>query len=97
MSALRGVKPQVGSFVWITSWLAVILVFSANSSLAFGQDQSNEAVRSILPQEEHAHQAVTPLIDLLNEAERNNPQIAAGVQPQPSIVEAIVYRSSSLG
>ena len=80
MSAQRGEKPQVVSFVWITSWLAVILAFSANSSLAFGQDQSNEVIRSILPQEEHAHQAVTPLIDLLDEAERNNPQIAGARQ-----------------
>jgi outer membrane protein, heavy metal efflux system len=80
MSASRGEKPQVGVFLWITLWLAVILVFSAAASVAFGQDQSSEAVRSIPPQEEHAHQAVTPLRDLLNEAELNNPQIAAAKQ-----------------
>jgi outer membrane protein TolC len=80
MSASRGEKPQVGVFLWITLWLAVILVFSATTSVAFGQDQSSEAVRSIPPQEEHAHQAVTPLRDLLNEAELNNPQIAAAKQ-----------------
>ncbi len=80
MSASRGEKPQVGAFLRITSWLALILLFSANASLAFGQDQSNEAVRSILSQEEHTHQAVTPLRDLLNEAEQNNPQIAAAKQ-----------------
>ena len=80
MSASRGEKPQVGVFLWITLWLAVILVFSATASVAFGQDQSSEAVRSIPPQEEHAHQAVTPLRDLLNEAELNNPQIEAAKQ-----------------
>src|SRR6202023_3037250 len=31
-------------------------------------------------EEEHVHGAVTPLEDLLNEAERNNPQIAAARQ-----------------
>jgi outer membrane protein TolC len=80
MSASRGEKPKVGTFLWITSWLAVILVFSGNASLALGQDQPSEAVRSIPPQEEHVHQAVTPLKDLLNEAELNNPQIAAAKQ-----------------
>jgi outer membrane protein, heavy metal efflux system len=80
MLASRGEKPQLGAFLWITLWLAVILVFYGNASLAFGQDQSNETVRSIPPQEEHVHQAVTLLRDLLNEAEQNNPQIAAAKQ-----------------
>ena len=80
MLASRGEKPQIGVFLWSVLWLTVILVSSANASGAFGQDQSNEAVRSIPPQEEHVHQAVTPLKDLLNEAEQNNPQIAAARQ-----------------
>jgi cobalt-zinc-cadmium efflux system outer membrane protein len=77
MSALRGEKPQVGVFLWSALWLTVILVSSAGASRAFGQDQSKEAVRSNPLQEEHVHQAVTPLRDLLTEAEQNNPQIAA--------------------
>ena len=80
MSASRGKKPQIGVFPWSVLCLTVILVSSANASGAFGQDQSNEAVRSIPPQEEHVHREVTPLKDLLNEAERNNPQIAAARQ-----------------
>ena len=80
MSASRGEKPQIGVFLRSVLWLTVILVSSANASGAFGQDQSNEAVRSIPPQEEHVHEAVTPLKDLLNEAEQNNPQIAAARQ-----------------
>jgi outer membrane protein TolC len=77
MLTSRGERPQIGVFLWGAVWLAVILVSSANAFAAFGQDQSNEAVQSIPPREEHVHQAVTPLKDLLNEAEQNNPQIAA--------------------
>ncbi len=80
MSALRSEKPQVGVFLWSALWLTVILVSSANVSRTFGQDQSNQAVQSIPPQEEQMHQAVTPLKDLLAEGEQNNPQIAAARQ-----------------
>jgi outer membrane protein, heavy metal efflux system len=80
MSASRGEKPQIGIFLRSVLWLTVILVSSANASGAFGQDRSNETIRSVPPQEEHAHEAVTPLKDLLNEAEQNNPQIAAARQ-----------------
>src|SRR5712675_23938 len=80
MSASSGEKPRIGVFLRGVFWLTVILLSSANASGAFGQDQSNETVRIIPPQEEHSHQAVTPLKDLLNEAEANNPQIAAAKQ-----------------
>jgi cobalt-zinc-cadmium efflux system outer membrane protein len=80
MSALRGEKPHTGVFLRRALWLTVILVCSANASRAFDQDQSNETVRSIPPQKEHAHQAVIPLKDLLTEAEQDNPQIAAARQ-----------------
>src|SRR4029077_6646161 len=43
-------------------------------------DRSDDTVRSIAPREEHSHQAVTPLRDLLTEAEQNNPQIAGARQ-----------------
>jgi cobalt-zinc-cadmium efflux system outer membrane protein len=77
MLASRGEKPQVRVFPWSGLWLAVILVSSASAPGAFGQGLSHEALRSIPPQEEHVHQAVSPLRDLLNEAEQNNPQIQA--------------------
>jgi outer membrane protein, heavy metal efflux system len=80
MSASRGGKPQIGVFRWSVLWLTVILVSSTNGPGAFGQDQSNETVQSIPSQEEHLHPVVTPLRDLLNEAEQNNPQIAAARQ-----------------
>ena len=77
MLASRGDKPQIEAFPRSALWLPVILIFSAIASAAFAQDQSNEGVRSIPPREEHVHQAVTLLEDLLHEAEQNNPQIAA--------------------
>jgi cobalt-zinc-cadmium efflux system outer membrane protein len=80
MSASRGEKPQIGIFLRSVVWLTVILVSSASASGAFGQDQSHEVVQSVPPQEEHVHEAVVPLKDLLNEAEQKNPQIAAARQ-----------------
>jgi cobalt-zinc-cadmium efflux system outer membrane protein len=80
MSASSGKKPRIGICLRSVLWLTVILVSSANASGALGQDRSNETIRSVPPQEEHAHEAVTPLKDLLNEAEQNNPQIAAARQ-----------------
>jgi outer membrane protein, heavy metal efflux system len=80
MLALRGEKPPIGVFPWSVLCLATVLVSSAGAFGAFGQNQPNEAVRSIPPHEEHVHEAVVPLKDLLNEAEQNNPQIAAARQ-----------------
>jgi cobalt-zinc-cadmium efflux system outer membrane protein len=80
MSASSGKKPRIGIFLRSVLWLTVILVSSANASGAFGQNQSSEAVQSVPSQEEHVHEAVTPLRDLLHEAEQNNPQIAAARQ-----------------
>jgi cobalt-zinc-cadmium efflux system outer membrane protein len=77
MLASRGEKPHVRVLRWIVLWLIVILISSANTSGIFGQELPNEAFRGTPPPEEHVHQAVTPLIDLLAEGEQNNPQIAA--------------------
>ena len=80
MSASRGEKTQVRVFLWSVLWLTRVLVSAANAPGAFGQDQSNEALPSIPSQIKHVHQTVSPLRDLLNEAEQNNPQIAAARQ-----------------
>jgi cobalt-zinc-cadmium efflux system outer membrane protein len=80
MLALQGEKSPIRIFLRSVLWLTLILVCSANAPMTFGQDHPAEGVRSIAPQEEHAHQAVTPLRDLLTEAEQNNPQIAAARQ-----------------
>jgi cobalt-zinc-cadmium efflux system outer membrane protein len=80
MSASSGEKPPIRIFPWSVLCLTAILVSSAGASGAFGQDQPNEAARNNPPQEEHVHQAVTPLMDLLKEGEKNNPQIEAARQ-----------------
>ena len=80
MSASLGEKTQVRVFLWSVLWLTGVLVSAANAPGAFGQDQSNEALPSIPSQIKHVHQTVSPLRDLLNEAEQNNPQIAAARQ-----------------
>src|ERR1700752_699284 len=80
MLALRGEKPTIGVFRQSVLWIIVILVCSANAFVAFGQDQSGKAARSIPSQDEHVHQTVAPLRDLLTQAEQNNPQIAAARQ-----------------
>src|SRR5580704_11628458 len=80
MLALQGGKPPIGIFLRSVLWLTLVFVCSPNTSLALGQDQPGDTVRNISPQEEHVHQAVTPLKDLLTEAEQNNPQIAAARQ-----------------
>ena len=80
MLALQGEKPPIGLFLRNVLWLTLILVCSANAPIVFGQDHPAEGVRSIAAQEEHVHQAVTLLSDLLTEAEQNNPQIAAARQ-----------------
>jgi len=77
MLASYGDKPQGAFFLWRVPWMILIVIFSANAGGAFGQDKSNEVAQSVPTQEEHAHQVATPLKDLLNEAEQNNPQIAA--------------------
>jgi outer membrane protein TolC len=58
----------------------VFFFLIASAPVASGQDQNNGVVRNVPPQEEHVHQAPTPLKDLLNEAEQNNPQIQAARQ-----------------
>jgi cobalt-zinc-cadmium efflux system outer membrane protein len=73
-------KMPIEGIVRRVLWLIVTFICSANAFVAFGQDKFGEAVRTIPPQDEHLHQAVTPLRDLLNEAEQNNPQIAAARQ-----------------
>src|ERR1700752_116606 len=80
MLALRGEKPTIGVFRQSVLWIIVILVCSANAFVAFGQDQSGKAARSIPSQDEHVHQTVAPLRDLLTEAEQNKPKIASARQ-----------------
>jgi cobalt-zinc-cadmium efflux system outer membrane protein len=70
MSALRGEVSQHKLFQWHALLFAALFFSIASAPVASGQDQN----------EEHVHQSVTPLKDLLNEAEQNNPQIQAARQ-----------------
>jgi cobalt-zinc-cadmium efflux system outer membrane protein len=80
MVAFRDEKQPIEVFLRPVLLLTLIVVFCANGSVASGQGQPVEAIRSIPLQDEHLHRAVTPLRDLLTEAEHNNPQIEAARQ-----------------
>jgi cobalt-zinc-cadmium efflux system outer membrane protein len=80
MSALRGEVSQRELFQGGALLLAMFLSWFARAPVASGQDLTKGVVRAATPQLEHVHQAVTLLEDLLNEAEQNNPQIAAARQ-----------------
>ena len=80
MSALRGEVSQHKLFQWHALLFAVFFFSIASAPVASGQDQNDGVVRDVPPQEEHVHQSATPLKDLLNEAEQNNPQIQAARQ-----------------
>ena len=77
MLALQGERSPIGPFLRSVLLLTVILVCSANAPIAFGQGHSADGLQGIPSPEQHVHETVTTLIDLLNEAEQNNPQIAA--------------------
>jgi cobalt-zinc-cadmium efflux system outer membrane protein len=80
MVAIRDEKRPIEVFVRTVLWLTLIVICCAHGSVASGQDQPGAAVTSIPLQDEHLHRAVTPLRDLLTEAEHNNPQIEAARQ-----------------
>src|SRR5487761_761835 len=82
MSVLRGETLQHENFrVRRLCRLSVFLVFFACARGAFSQTKATGSFQATSEDEEQAHsQADTPLQDLLNEAERNNPQIQAAQQ-----------------
>lgn len=82
MSALCGKIPQHKFFQARTRcWSVVFLVFFACAPRALSQTNTAGPIQATAEHEEQAHsQTVTPLRDLLAEAERNNPQIQAARQ-----------------
>jgi cobalt-zinc-cadmium efflux system outer membrane protein len=81
MSVLRGDTPHNEFLVVRILCITALLVFLAHAPEVFGQERSGGSVQAASPPEEHSHSAtITSLQDLLLEAERNNPQIAAGRQ-----------------
>jgi outer membrane protein, heavy metal efflux system len=81
MSARRGEKHEGGLFPGSALRLSLFLVFLVSAHAAFGQAPVDAQAQITSPSQEHAHTgAVTPLQDLLTEAERNNAQIEASRQ-----------------
>jgi cobalt-zinc-cadmium efflux system outer membrane protein len=81
MWALRGKKPQKELFVVRIFSFTVLLSFFAQAPGAFGQAQTGRSVQVASPPQQNPHsEAVTPLQDLLTEAEQTNPQIQAARQ-----------------
>ena len=81
MSALRGEKPLPQFLLRRMVWFALVVALFAHAARAFGQAKIDEAVQTMPSIQDHASpEAATSLTDLLNEAERNNPQIEAARQ-----------------
>jgi outer membrane protein, heavy metal efflux system len=81
MSALGGPRPQRELFAKGAIWPILFLGFSTLTAAAFGQNAVGGSIHTDLSQQEHVHtELVTPLKELLDEAERNNPQIRAAQQ-----------------
>jgi outer membrane protein TolC len=79
MSALRGGKPQDQFSILRILRFAVVLSLLGSGALAQEQRGATTQVAP-LPQEHEHPEAITSLQDLLNEADRNNPQIQAARQ-----------------
>ena len=81
MSALRGEEPLPQLLLRHTIWFVLVPVLFAHAARAFGQAQINELVQASSSGQDHTNPpAATSLSELLNEAERNNPQIEAARQ-----------------
>lgn len=82
MSALGGLRPQRELFAKGAMWSVLFLGFFAPALVSFGQTTIGEPVQANSAQQQHVHteSAITPLKELLDEAERNNPQIRAAQQ-----------------
>lgn len=78
MSAPRGPRPERQLSARGTIWIVFFVGFFVSAFGAFGQNAVGGSLQGGPAQTEHVHrEPVTPLQDLLNEAERNNPQIRA--------------------
>ena len=81
MSTLRGESSLPRISLRQIVWFVLVPVLFTYAARAFGQDQAGEAVHTTSEAQDHANLgAPTSLSDLLNEAERSNPQIEAARQ-----------------
>jgi outer membrane protein TolC len=81
MFASRGEQPRREPFAARALFPAALLILAAFASGASAQDAVGGPSQIATPTQEHARsEPITPLKDLLNEAEQNNPQIRAARQ-----------------
>lgn len=80
MLALRGLKPQDKFLRACVSCFFIIFISLAHAPRAFGQERPGSAALDSPPRELVRQGAITSLVDLLTEAEKNNPQIQAARQ-----------------
>jgi cobalt-zinc-cadmium efflux system outer membrane protein len=81
MSASCSEKPQSEKFLVLGLGFSVLLLCFGIAPGAFGQDQTGDSTQITPPQQEHVRpEGVASLQDLLDEADRNNPEIQAAHQ-----------------
>jgi cobalt-zinc-cadmium efflux system outer membrane protein len=81
MFALRGEQPCREPFTARALFLTVLLILALFAPNVSAQDAVGGTSQIGTSTQQHAHsELITPLQDLLNEAEQNNPQIRAAVQ-----------------
>jgi outer membrane protein, heavy metal efflux system len=81
MSAPGGSRPHRERFTRAVILPVLFLGFFTPAFATFGQNAIGGSVQSEPAQQEHVHtESITPLNELLDEAERNNPQIRAAQQ-----------------
>lgn len=81
MSLSRDDTSFRGLFVTRTLSLSLCVTFALFAAGVSAQEQADKSTQLSSPEEEHDHfRAITPLQDLLNEAERSSPQIEAARQ-----------------
>ena len=81
MSASRRERTQIHLVRGRTPFFVFLFFLLMAARIAVGQEQINGAVQIEPTSQEHTHsETVTPLQDLLTEAEQNNPQIKAAEQ-----------------
>ena len=95
MSVLRGEKPQNEFFRARILCSAVLLIPLVLTATLFGQEQTNRSFQISLQEETPHARTVTPLQDLLDEAERNNPQMRAARQSWQA-AQWVPYQVSTL-
>jgi len=80
MCALRDVKPHNKFLRACVFCFSILVILLAQAPTVFSQERPGGAILESSPQERAHQERVTSLVDLLAEAEKNNPQIQAARQ-----------------